>query len=194
MREISLVIQPEPGIDASKIEAALHSIDALGIDLIGLTGDPSYRSLADRLGLVWLPDSHVGGSSEFNTSGTTTSDSTTENAESVCCALVVQGPIRSGVQIYAKDRDLVVMGHVSAGAEVMADGHIHVYGRLIGRAAAGVTGQPGASVFCQCFEPQLVSVAGVYVGSEQIPEEFHGASVRVSLEAGGQALSYTVLL
>ena len=87
-------------------------------------------------------------------------------------ALVVEGPVRSGVQIYAKDRDLVVIGQVSEGAEIMADGHVHVYGRLRGRVAAGVGGQTGAEIFCVMFEPELVSIGGTYCGSDQIPSNF----------------------
>ncbi len=71
-------------------------------------------------------------------------------------------PIRSGQQIYAADGDLIVIGTVSVGAEVLADGHIHIYGALRGRALAGVRGNHQARIFCQSLEAQLVSIAGNY--------------------------------
>lgn len=76
--------------------------------------------------------------------------------------------IRSGQQIYARGGDLVVMASVSNGAELLADGHIHVYGTLRGRALAGVSGDTSARIFCQKLEPELVSIAGQYMLSEDI--------------------------
>ena len=105
--------------------------------------------------------------------------------------MVVEGPVRSGVQIYAKDRDLVVIGQVSEGAEIMADGHVHVYGRLRGRVAAGVGGQTGAEIFCVTFEPELVSIGGTYCGSDQIPDNLWSARVRVRLDTKTQTLTFT---
>ena len=106
-------------------------------------------------------------------------------------ALVVDGPVRSGVQIYAKDRDLVVIGQVSEGAEIMADGHVHVYGRLRGRVAAGVGGHTGAEIFCVMFEPELVSIGGTYCGAEQISSNLWSARVRVRLDTNAQTLTFT---
>lgn len=77
-------------------------------------------------------------------------------------AMVVNQPVRSGQRIYARGRDLVILAPVSAGAEVIADGHIHVYGPLRGRAIAGATGELNAGIFCQSLEAELVSVLGIY--------------------------------
>lgn len=71
-------------------------------------------------------------------------------------------PVRSGQQLYVPDGDLIVVGTISVGAEVLADGNIHVYGPLRGRALAGVRGNTQARIFCQSLEAQLVSVAGSY--------------------------------
>ncbi|HMV40395.1 MAG TPA: septum site-determining protein MinC, partial [Plasticicumulans sp.] len=71
-------------------------------------------------------------------------------------------PVRSGQQVYAADGDLTLLGPVSAGAEVLADGSIHVYGPLRGRALAGVRGKLEARIFCLGLEAELVSVAGRY--------------------------------
>jgi septum site-determining protein MinC len=79
---------------------------------------------------------------------------------------VVRHPIRSGQQVYAADGDLIVLASVSAGAEILADGNIHVYGTLRGRALAGVKGDTSARIFCQNLEAELVSVAGQYKVSE----------------------------
>lgn len=92
------------------------------------------------------------------------------------------GRVRSGQQIYAKECDLVISGDVGAGAEVIADGNIHIYGSLRGRALAGATGNTGATIFCQNLLPELISIAGVYKLSEGVPENMWSASCAVSLE------------
>lgn len=75
---------------------------------------------------------------------------------------IIDKPLRSGQRIYARDCDLVVLAMVSAGAEVIADGNIHVYAPLRGRALAGASGDTQARIFTTCFEAELVSIAGVY--------------------------------
>jgi len=81
-------------------------------------------------------------------------------------ALVVDKPLRSGQQVYARGRDLVMLSMVNAGAEVIADGHIHVYAPLRGKAIAGARGNTEARIFSLCLEPELISIAGVYRTSE----------------------------
>jgi len=97
-------------------------------------------------------------------------------------AKVHNGRVRSGQQIYAKDSDLVVNGNVSAGAEVIADGNIHIYGVLNGKAIAGAMGDLKSKVFCHVFSPELISIAGVYKLSETLPSIFQGKSCIVSLK------------
>ena len=92
------------------------------------------------------------------------------------------GRVRSGQQIYAKEGDLVINGDVSAGAEVIADGNIHIYGSLRGKALAGAMGNKKASIFCQLLSPELVSVAGVYKLSDDLPTDFVDESCIVSLQ------------
>ena len=77
-------------------------------------------------------------------------------------------PIRSGMQVYAKDTDLIVTASVSPGAELFADGNIHVYGPLRGRALAGVQGNMQARIFCRTLEAELVSIAGYYLTKEDM--------------------------
>ncbi|MDH4394443.1 MAG: septum site-determining protein MinC [Limnobacter sp.] len=80
--------------------------------------------------------------------------------------MVVDQSVRSGQRIYAQGADLIVMGQVSAGAEVIADGNVHVYGVLRGRALAGAAGDTRARILSTCFEPELVSIAGYYLTFE----------------------------
>ncbi|ASL43187.1 Septum site-determining protein MinC [Burkholderia sp. AD24] len=95
---------------------------------------------------------------------------------------VVDKPLRSGQRIYAKG-DLVVLGLVSYGAEVIAEGNIHIYAPLRGRALAGVQGNHDARIFCTCLEPELISIAGIYRTTENpLPAEVHGKPVQIWLE------------
>ena len=88
---------------------------------------------------------------------------------------------RSGTQIYARGADLVVTAAVSPGAEIMADGNIHVYGALRGRALAGAGGDVEARIFCDRFEAELISIAGHYLVSEQMPAADRGLRVQIAL-------------
>lgn len=94
---------------------------------------------------------------------------------------LVTRPIRSGQRVYAPGADLTVIGAVSSGAEIMADGNIHVYGALRGRALAGVKGNTEARIFCQSLQAELVSVAGHYRISENMGAEIKGQPVQVYL-------------
>ena len=95
---------------------------------------------------------------------------------------VVTRPVRSGQQIYAEGADLIVLAQVSEGAEVLADGHIHIYGSLRGRALAGVKGDVGARIFCQQFEAELIAIAGNFVLQDALPKELSKKPVQISLQ------------
>ncbi|MCS0350303.1 septum site-determining protein MinC [Vibrio ordalii] len=97
---------------------------------------------------------------------------------------VIRTPIRSGQQVYAKDSDLVILNHVSAGAEVIADGSIHIHGSLRGRAIAGASGQTEAKIICHDLQAELVSIAGNYWLSDQIESEFWQKKVMLSMVDG----------
>lgn len=90
--------------------------------------------------------------------------------------------VRSGQQLYAENADLTVMSTVGAGAEVIADGSIHVYGNLRGRALAGAQGNAEARIFCREFNAELVAIAGHYKVLDDIPRELRGKAVQVWLE------------
>lgn len=97
--------------------------------------------------------------------------------------VVIDKPLRSGQQVYARGADLVVLAMVSFGAEVIADGNIHVYAPLRGRAMAGARGNIHARIFTTCMEPQLVSIAGIYRTTEvAISTDILGKPAQVRLE------------
>jgi len=96
--------------------------------------------------------------------------------------LIVDKPLRSGQRVYAKGSDLVVLAVVSHGAEVIADGNIHIYAPLRGRALAGAMGDTGARIFATCMEPQLLSIAGIYRTTEtELPASVLGKPGQVKL-------------
>lgn len=100
-------------------------------------------------------------------------------------ALVIDKPLRSGQQVYARGRDLVVLAMVNAGAEVIADGHIHVYAPLRGKAMAGARGNTEARIFALSLEPELLSIAGIYRTSDvPLPTGVWGKPTQVRLIAG----------
>jgi len=96
--------------------------------------------------------------------------------------LLVDKPVRSGQQIYARDTDLIIMDQVGPGAEVIADNNIHIYGPLRGRALCGVSGNVSARIFCSSLEAELVSVAGNFRMLETIPEELRGRPAQIWLD------------
>lgn len=107
-----------------------------------------------------------------------------ESAATTCLGtVVVDKPLRSGQQVYARGADLVVLAMVSDGAEVIADGNIHVYAPLRGRAIAGARGDTSARIFTTCMEAQLVSIAGIYRTTDtELPDRVKGRSAQVRLD------------
>ncbi|MDO8770001.1 MAG: septum site-determining protein MinC [Burkholderiaceae bacterium] len=101
--------------------------------------------------------------------------------------LVIDKPLRSGQKIYARGGDLVVLAMVNQGAEVVADGNIHVYAPLRGKAMAGASGNVHARIFSTCLEPELISIAGIYRTSENpLAADVRGKAAQVRLSNDGQ--------
>ncbi len=101
--------------------------------------------------------------------------------------MVIEKPLRSGQKVYARGADLVVLAMVNQGAEVVADGNIHVYAALRGKAMAGASGNTNARIFSLCLEPELISIAGVYRTSENpLAPEVRGKPAQVRLSNDGQ--------
>jgi septum site-determining protein MinC len=106
--------------------------------------------------------------------------------------MVVDKPLRSGQQVYAKGGDLIVLAAVNNGAEVIADGHIHVYAPLRGKAIAGAKGNTQARIFAASMEPELISIAGTYRTTDNpLPPEVVGKPAQIRLE--GDRLVYEAL-
>jgi len=97
---------------------------------------------------------------------------------------LITAPVRSGQQIYAKNADLIVTNSVSPGAELLADGNIHIYGPLRGRALAGISGNKNARIFCQEMEAELVSIAGAYIVNEALIQSAHQGPKQIYLDDG----------
>jgi septum site-determining protein MinC len=150
-------------------------------------GEPDARSGASASGAP----SASGTSGASADGAASASDSTAANvadaaaaaaAQIVRATMVIDKPLRSGQQVYSKG-DLVVLGLVSYGAEVIAEGNIHIYAPLRGRALAGVHGNHGARIFCTCLEPELISIAGIYRTTDPpLADDIRGKSVQVRLD------------
>ena len=130
------------------------------IRLMGVRGLPKpHQALAEQHGLPLLQSRAVP-DEEKNTPASSKKQPNR--------SVVVKTPIRSGRQVYAKNADLIVMASVNPGAECIADGNIHVYGPLRGKAIAGAQGDENAQIFCEKLDAELVAVAGHYVVNEDI--------------------------
>jgi septum formation inhibitor MinC len=101
-------------------------------------------------------------------------------------SLVVRDPVRSGQVIYAEGRDLIVVAPVHPGAQLLADGNVHVYGALKGRAVAGAQGRRDAEVFCLSLEAELVGVDAGYLVSDDVPPALWGGPARIFLTPDGR--------
>ena len=137
-------------------------------------GSPEQMAAAFNAGLIPAPDAHM-------VNVRAGADAGTEPLG----AMVLDKPLRSGQQVYAKGRDLIVLAMVNPGAEVIADGHIHVYAPLRGRAIAGARGNTEARIFAMSLDVELLSIAGVYRTSENpLPPDVVGRPTQVRLVEG----------
>ena len=170
-----------------------------GLIPVGIKGaHPALLEFAKGLGLVDGSDARVRRSVAIAEPQAQVSTQAKEplRADEAQGALVIDKPLRSGQQVYAKGRDLIVLAMVNAGAEVIADGHIHVYGALRGKAIAGARGNTQAQIFAQVMAPELISIAGVYRTSENaLPKDVLGKVAQVCLQSGpdGDKLLITAL-
>src|SRR3546814_20302353 len=102
--------------------------------------------------------------------------------------MVINRPLRSGQRIYARNTDLIIIGVVSQGAEVIADGNIHVYGPLRGKAMAGARGDTSARIFTTQLDPELLAIAGVYrVIESPLDQTLHNQPTIIHLDEIGRA-------
>ncbi len=184
------LLDKEP--DARELRAVLDAVRRAGMLPIGLVNGPPFATaLARALDLpvlapfraptrsppVLQPVPQAASSQDATAAPSAEPPPSADNA-----ALLHHQPVRSGQRLYARLRDLIVTATVGAGAEVMADGCVHIYGALRGRAMAGAHGDMAARIFCQEFRAELVSVAGVFRVFETIPDELDGHAVQAWLD------------
>jgi septum site-determining protein MinC len=144
---------------------------------VGLqNGDESWSQMAVKAGLALFP---AGRPVELAPSGLRTMSPSADPAPRRNATVVLHEPVRAGQQIYAENGDLIALAPISPGAEVLADGHIHIYSNLHGRAHAGLKGDRTARIFCHNLQAQLVSVAGVWVVNEDIDARFLRQRVQI---------------
>jgi septum site-determining protein MinC len=182
-------LSPQP--DDDTVRALLDAVRDAGMLPVGLAyGDDATDELSRRIGLPLIAKfraqyeraERAASNDEAPPSvEAATQPASPATAEPVT-ALQHHQPVRTGQQVYAQGCDLVVIGAVANGAEVLADGNIHVYGSLRGRAFAGALGDKTARIFCSEFRAEIVSIAGHYRVFEELPKEYAGKAVQIRLE------------
>lgn len=164
-----------------------QAILATGLRIVGVSGckDEALKRMITRAGLPVLAEGK-----EARPRAETPQPAPTPEPQPVVTETaaaktrIVNTPVRSGQQIYARDADLIITSSVSAGAELVADGNIHIYGMMRGRALAGASGDRNCQIFCTNLAAELVSIAGEYWIMDQIPQEFFGKAARLCLQDG----------
>ena len=170
--------------EVAEIHAMIEAVRRVGMLSVGLAGDVvELETVASALNLPILSSFRTPTRPAPVLEPEQAAPTTPEPApaDSNVSTLIHIQPVRSGQRIYARNRDLIVNAGVAAGAEVIADGCLHIYGPLRGRAMAGARGDPAARVFCQEFDAELVSIAGVFRVFETIPAELAGMPVQAWL-------------
>ncbi|HUH31094.1 MAG TPA: septum site-determining protein MinC [Rhodanobacter sp.] len=187
--------------DDGTVDALLEAVRSAGMLPVGLAyGTSETEALARRMGLPLIAKFRAayepaGGSASTPPAPAPAPESAATPAAHVREAILAApaadhphtamyhaGAVRSGQQLYARDCDLIVTGAIANGAEVIADGNIHVYGSLRGRAMAGAQGDVAARIFVADFRAELVAIAGQYRVFEQIPDKLEGQSVQCWLD------------
>jgi septum site-determining protein MinC len=169
--------------DLAKLLAVLRQHGLVPLAIKG--ANSAILLLAQALGLVDASDARIRRSVPLAEPSNPAPEVIAPVAAAPLGALVIDKPLRSGQQVYAKGRDLVVLAMVNPGAEVIADGSIHVYSSLRGKAIAGARGNTKAMIFAHAMEPELISIAGVYRTSENpLPAEVAGLPAQVCLQSG----------
>jgi len=187
--DLGALTEAEDAVDFPQLVGLLRGLGMIPVGVRG--GNAEQHQAAQAMELAILADvlkSRARAGSR--PAGTETSE--TEPADSNGAANLSSGvdqtvslitrPVRSGQRVYAAGGDMTVIAPVSSGADLMADGSIHVYGPLRGRAMAGLRGNKAARIFCSDLQAELVSIAGHYRVSENIPAELRGRQVQIFLD------------
>lgn len=183
--------------DAKTVNALIDALKAAGVLPVAIAyGTSAIEELSVQVGLPLLAKFRASYESQTVEAAAPEAKKTARKAEpevekptpAVVSAaksepgLMQTQPVRSGQQIYAQNKDITVMATVGAGAEVIADGSIHVYGALRGRALAGANDNVNARIFCREFHAELVAIAGHYKVLEEIPKNLLGKAVQIYLD------------
>lgn len=173
--DLGLVADAGADIDFAGLMALMRRYSMVPVAVRG--GTPEQTAAALACGLCEAPPAVPPDPSRI------TANAETAAPVSAAPMMVIDKPLRSGQQVYAKGADLVILALVSHGAEVIADGSIHVYAPLRGKAIAGATGDVNARIFATCMEPELISVAGIYQTTDPpLPVEVRGKPAQVRLD------------
>ncbi len=182
----AVVIEPKIELeDPTFIALLVEFLYQLEMMPVGIkTEDESMFLQAEYAGLAII-------SEEFSekTSSQGTISEPVQEKETNQIALTVEN-VRSGQQIYAKNRDLIVLGSVNAGAEVISDGNVHIYGKIKGKVFAGASGLKTAKIFAYNFDPEMVVIAGLYQLSEDIENYYKQGFVEISLNEKEDYIQY----
>lgn len=183
--DLHRLLNPKSFLDIQWIQSELRLHGLIPVGVRG--GLPEHHEAALKIGLASLPEAK----SEVTQQSPKAANALKASPITVIqTTKVITQQVRSGQQIYAKGGDLIVLAAVSPGAELLADGHIHVYAPLRGRALAGVTGDHNARIFCQSLDAELVSIAGHYWVKEDLKRSIEHQAVQIYLEEERLKISY----
>ncbi|WP_017461334.1 septum site-determining protein MinC [Dyella ginsengisoli] len=182
--------------DDGTVDALLEAVRSAGMLPVGLAyGTSETEALATRMGLPLIAKFRAAYEPEHGSVAPPAAAEPVRPAPAASAPAQIappappalgaqhhEGAVRSGQQVYARDRDLIVTGAIANGAEVIADGNIHVYGSLRGRAMAGAQGDEKVRIYVSDFRAELVAIAGHYRVFEQIPKELEGHPVQCWLD------------
>lgn len=175
-------LETEPAI--AELREVIEAVRRGGMRVVGLTEGAASATLTESIGLPVIAGFRPQGTPRPRTPAVAPSPAPSPPPAAPAAALpalIHTQHVRSGQRLYARERDLIITATVGAGAEVMADGCVHIYGSLRGRAMAGVRGDTGARVFVREFRAELIAVAGVFRIFEQLPAELAGHPVQALL-------------
>jgi len=175
-------------IDIDQLTKIVRSLDLLPIGIRG--GNTEQNKQALELGIP-VHSGHTGATAAKPKKPEPATTPKPEPQSEIVASTLITQPVRSGQRIYAQG-DLIVLAQVSAGAEILAEGNIHVYGSLRGRALAGVQGNTAARIFCSDLQAELISIAGTYKLSEDLNETVHNNPVQIYLQNNTLIIKDTV--
>ncbi len=180
LRHAPIVVNISSLAEVTQWKPLQQAISATGLRIMGVSGckNPELKAEIDRAGIPLLTE----GKEKAPRIAPVEAPAPVPIATPVTKTRLIDTPVRSGQRIYAPNCDLIVTSHVSAGAELIADGNIHIYGMMRGRALAGASGDREAQIFCTHLAAELVSIAGEYWLSENITADYYGKAVRLRLD------------